>query len=56
MVKTDSLGMSDSSLTPLCSLKVDHLRILAALVTALLNFHRSAHHVLLGLHGNMQAR
>lgn len=50
------MGLSDSSLTILGSLKVDHLRILAALVTALLDFHRSAHHILHGLHGNMQSR
>lgn len=55
-VKTDSMGLSDSSLTILGSLKVDHLRILAALVTALFDFHRNAHHILLGLHGNMQSR
>lgn len=55
-VKTDSLSLSDSPLTILGSLKVDHIRVLAALVTALLDFHHSTHHILLGLHGNMQAR
>lgn len=37
-------------------LKVDQLRILASLVTALLAFHHNAHRILLGLHGNLQMR
>ncbi|XP_069580560.1 endophilin-A3b [Brachyistius frenatus] len=35
---------------------VDQLVHLAALVAALLDFHRDAHRTLLGLHGNLQAR
>nr|XP_046249100.1 endophilin-A3b isoform X2 [Scatophagus argus] len=34
----------------------DQLSRLAALVAALLDFHRNAHCILLGLHGNLQAR
>lgn len=37
-------------------LQVDQLSLLAALVAALLNFHRNAHRTLLGLHDNLQAR
>lgn len=37
-------------------LQVDQLGRLAALVAALLDFHRNAHRILLGLHGNLQAR
>lgn len=37
-------------------LQVDRLSRLAALVAALLDFHRNAHRILLGLHGNLQAR
>ncbi|XP_070686806.1 endophilin-A3b [Pempheris klunzingeri] len=35
---------------------VDQLGRLAALVAALLDFHRNAHRILLGFHGNLQAR
>ncbi|XP_011605529.1 endophilin-A3b isoform X1 [Takifugu rubripes] len=51
-----SKELAERSMFVLLQNDVDHLRILAALVTALLDFHRSAHHILLGLHGNMQAR
>lgn len=37
-------------------LQADQLSRLAALVAALLDFHRNAHRILLGLHGNLQAR
>ncbi|TWW75470.1 Endophilin-A3 EEN-B2 [Takifugu flavidus] len=51
-----SKELAERSMFVLLQNDVDHLRILAALVTALLDFHCSAHHILLGLHGNMQAR
>ncbi|XP_028286923.1 endophilin-A3b isoform X2 [Parambassis ranga] len=51
-----SKELAEGSMFLLLQNDVDQLSHLAALVTALLNFHRNAHRILLGLHGNLQAR
>ncbi|KAI3370644.1 hypothetical protein L3Q82_007084 [Scortum barcoo] len=51
-----SKELAERSMFVLLQSDVDQLGRLAALVAALLDFHRSAHRVLLGLHGNLQAR
>ncbi|XP_044211866.1 endophilin-A3-like [Thunnus albacares] len=51
-----SKEMAERSMFILLQNDVDRLSRLAALVTALLDFHRHAHRILLGLHGNLQAR
>ncbi|XP_049929802.1 endophilin-A3b [Epinephelus moara] len=51
-----SKELAERSMFMLLQSDVDQLGRLAALVTALLDFHRNAHRILLGLHGNLQAR
>uniref|UniRef100_H3CAG4 SH3-domain GRB2-like 3b n=1 Tax=Tetraodon nigroviridis TaxID=99883 RepID=H3CAG4_TETNG len=51
-----SRELAEGSMFALLQNDVDQLRILASLVTALLDFHRNAHRILLGLHGNLQTR
>ncbi|XP_044048180.1 endophilin-A3b isoform X2 [Siniperca chuatsi] len=51
-----SKELAESSMFVLLQSDVDQLSRLAALVAALLDFHRNAHRILLGLHGNLQAR
>ncbi|KAE8276970.1 Endophilin-A3 EEN-B2 Endophilin-3 SH3 domain protein 2C SH3 domain-containing GRB2-like protein 3 [Larimichthys crocea] len=53
---TTSKELAERSMFILLQNDVDQLSRLAALVTALLDFHRSAHRILMGLHGNLQAR
>ncbi|XP_035521363.1 endophilin-A3b [Morone saxatilis] len=51
-----SKELAERSMFVLLQNDVDQLSRLAALVAALLDFHRNAHRILLGLHGNLQAR
>ncbi|XP_040893548.1 endophilin-A3b [Toxotes jaculatrix] len=51
-----SKELAERSMFVLLQNDVDRLSHLAALVAALLDFHRNAHRILLGLHGNLQAR
>ncbi|KAM9352537.1 endophilin-A3b [Symphorus nematophorus] len=51
-----SKELAERSMFVLLQNDVDQLGRLAALVAALLDFHRNAHRILLGLHGNLQAR
>lgn len=51
-----SKELSERSMFTLLQNDVDQLSRLAALVATLLDFHRNAHRILLGLHGNLQAR
>ncbi|XP_070763177.1 endophilin-A3b [Enoplosus armatus] len=51
-----SKELAERSMFILLQNDVDQLSRLAALVAALLEFHRNAHRILLGLHGNLQAR
>ncbi|XP_035859210.1 endophilin-A3b isoform X2 [Sander lucioperca] len=51
-----SKELVERSMFVLLQSDVDQLSRLAALVAALLDFHRNAHRILLGLHGNLQAR
>ncbi|GAA6229222.1 endophilin-A3-like [Lates japonicus] len=51
-----SKELAERSMFILLQDDVDRLSRLAALVSALLDFHRNAHRILLGLHGNLQAR
>ncbi|XP_022056689.1 endophilin-A3b [Acanthochromis polyacanthus] len=51
-----SKELAERSMFTLLQNDVDQLGRLATLVTALLDFHRSAHRILQGLHGNLQAR
>ncbi|XP_041852531.1 endophilin-A3b isoform X2 [Melanotaenia boesemani] len=51
-----SKELAERSMFILLQNDVDQISRLATLVTALLDFHRSAHRILLGLHGNLQAR
>ncbi|XP_071317079.1 endophilin-A3b isoform X2 [Trachinotus anak] len=53
---TSSKELAERSMFILLQNDVDRLSHLAAMVTALLDFHRNAHRILLGLHGNLQAR
>ncbi|KAM9854217.1 endophilin-A3b [Aulostomus maculatus] len=53
---TSSKELVERSMLLLLQDDVHQLRPLAALVAALLQFHQHAHRVLLGLHGNLQAR
>ncbi|XP_047453013.1 endophilin-A3b [Mugil cephalus] len=51
-----SKELAERSMFILLQNDVDQLSPLAALVSALLDFHHSAHRILLGLHGDLQAR
>ncbi|KAM9753630.1 endophilin-A3b [Menidia menidia] len=51
-----SKELAERSMFVLLQNDVDQISFLAALVAALLDFHRSAHRVLVGLHGNLQGR
>ncbi|XP_029992338.1 endophilin-A3b [Sphaeramia orbicularis] len=51
-----SKDLAERSMFILLENDVDQLRHLAALVGALMEFHRHAHRILLGLQGNLQAR
>uniref|UniRef100_A0A3Q4BS94 SH3-domain GRB2-like 3b n=1 Tax=Mola mola TaxID=94237 RepID=A0A3Q4BS94_MOLML len=51
-----SKEQAEGSMFVLLQNDVEQLGHLAALVAALLDFHHNAHHILLGLHGNLQAR
>ncbi|KAK2842899.1 hypothetical protein Q5P01_013099 [Channa striata] len=51
-----SRELAERSMFVLLQNDVDQLSHLAALIAALLEFHRNAHRILLGLHGNLQAR
>ncbi|XP_072242816.1 endophilin-A3-like isoform X1 [Leuresthes tenuis] len=51
-----SKELAERSMFVLLLNDVDQISFLAALVAALLDFHRNAHRILLGLHGNLQAR
>ncbi|XP_041795032.1 endophilin-A3b [Chelmon rostratus] len=51
-----SKELTERSMFILLQNDVDQLSRLAALAAALLDFHRNAHRILLGLHGNLQAR
>ncbi|XP_039988757.1 endophilin-A3b isoform X2 [Xiphias gladius] len=51
-----SRELAERSMFILLQNDVDRLRRLAALVAALLDFHRDAHRILLGLHGNLRDR
>ncbi|XP_038560913.1 endophilin-A3b [Micropterus salmoides] len=51
-----SKEQAERSMFVLLQSDVDQLGHLAALIAALLDFHRNAHRVLLGLHGNLQAK
>ncbi|XP_075326906.1 endophilin-A3-like isoform X2 [Odontesthes bonariensis] len=51
-----SKELAEKSMFVLLLNDVDRISFLAALVAALLDFHRNAHRILLGLHGNLQAR
>ncbi|TDH06495.1 hypothetical protein EPR50_G00113960 [Perca flavescens] len=51
-----SKELAERSMFVLLQSDVDQLSRLAALVAAQLDFHRNAHRILLGLHGNLQAR
>ncbi|XP_008296344.1 endophilin-A3b [Stegastes partitus] len=51
-----SKELAERSMFTLLQNDMDQLGRLATLVAALLDFHRSAHRILQGLHGNMQAR
>ncbi|XP_075995108.1 endophilin-A3b [Genypterus blacodes] len=51
-----SKELAERSMFTLLENDVDQLIRLAALFSALLEFHRHAHHTLQGLHGNLQAR
>ncbi|XP_034721767.1 endophilin-A3-like [Etheostoma cragini] len=51
-----SKEQAERSMFVLLQRDVDQLSRLAALVGALLDFHRNAHRILLGLHGDLQAR
>ncbi|XP_037538548.1 endophilin-A3b [Nematolebias whitei] len=51
-----SKELAERSMFVLLQNDVDRVAQLAALVAALLDFHREAQHILLGLHGNLQAR
>ncbi|XP_078112325.1 endophilin-A3b [Sander vitreus] len=51
-----SKELAEQNMFVLLQSDVDQLSRLAALVAALLDFHRNAHRILLGLHGNLQAR
>ncbi|XP_028447361.1 endophilin-A3 [Perca flavescens] len=50
-----SKELAERSMFVLLQSDVDQLSRLAALVAAQLDFHRNAHRILLGLHGNLQA-
>ncbi|KAM3870054.1 endophilin-A3-like [Diretmus argenteus] len=51
-----SKDLTERSMFTLLENDVDQVRCLSALIAAVLDFHRHAHHILLGLHSNLQAR
>ncbi|XP_023255205.1 endophilin-A3-like [Seriola lalandi dorsalis] len=51
-----SKELAERSMFVLLQNDMDRLSRLAAMVAALLDFHRNAHRILQGLHGNLQAR
>ncbi|XP_029909938.1 endophilin-A3b [Myripristis murdjan] len=53
---TTSKELAERSMFTLLENEVDQVSPLTALIAAVLDFHRHAYHILLGLHGNLQAR
>nr|XP_054589319.1 endophilin-A3b isoform X1 [Nothobranchius furzeri] len=51
-----STEMAERSMFVLLQNEADLVSLLAALISGLLDFHRNTQHILLGLHGNLQAR
>ncbi|XP_071398280.1 endophilin-A3b [Centroberyx affinis] len=53
---TSSKQLAERSMFTLLENDVDQVSRLFALIAAVLDYHRHAYHILLGLHGNLQAR